>query len=178
MTKTIRYDTLNERIATIPPPVSARGNGRNVQTSLMESNKNGGCDEASSAFKKRMGSEMNLVNLTPKVLKIADSNGKIIGVLHPAGEIVNLIQRHKVLTELTVNGERVPVLETEVTEVRGVPPKIEGTFYIVPPKVRNYIDPERTDILTPDYGPTAVQDGDEMAVRQFRSFGRAVPAKQ
>lgn len=120
---------------------------------------------------------MNLVNLTPKVLKIADSNGKIIGVLHPAGEIVKLDLRHKILREILVNGERVPVLETEVTDVRGVPPKIEGTLYIVPPKVRNYIDSERTDILTPDYGPTAVQDGDEMAVRQFRSFGRRVSEK-
>lgn len=109
---------------------------------------------------------MNIINLTPHVIKIADADGVIIREFEPSGTIARVTTTEAPAGEI----DGIPVVQTQFGEVEGLPEPQENTIYLVSSLVRSAVPESRTDVLVPDTGPTAVRDegGRIVAVRRLR----------
>lgn len=118
---------------------------------------------------------VNLVNLTPHVVQIADSDGNIIRAIEPT------LPSARVASTAVDAGDLdgVPLVQTVFGEVENLPradyavapndvdtPSNFATYYIVSQIVISAL-PDRLDLVRPDTGPTCVRDasGKIVAVR-------------
>jgi hypothetical protein len=81
---------------------------------------------------------MRLINLTPHDIKVGDA------IIYASGEIARC--NAQTLDAGEIQG--IPMVETRVTGVSGVPNPHEGVAFIVPSIVRQHF-PERQDLLSP-----------------------------
>lgn len=106
---------------------------------------------------------MPIINLTKQTIRIADENDEVYRTFEPHKEGLEVRSKgHKATIE------DIPIEVTEVTGIKGLPEPQEGTYYIVPDTVaRTY---ERSDLLTPDTGPTAIRNEKEEVYAVHRLF--------
>ena len=83
--------------------------------------------------------KINFVNLTPYAINVGGRDP-----IPPSGSIARLNAQ----TIQTAQIEGIPILETVINGVTGVPPKEPGTMFIVPTIVRQAF-PLRRDLLSP-----------------------------
>ena len=109
---------------------------------------------------------MNIINLTPHTINVADKDGNIIREIKPSGTVARVSTKEAPAGEI----DGIPVVETKFGEVEGLPEPQDGTVFLVSSIVRSAVPALRTDVLVPDTGPTAVRDeqGRIVAVRRFR----------
>ena len=82
---------------------------------------------------------MNIINLTPHSICAAGRPAIL-----PSGEIARVNAR----TTQTGDINGIPIMETKVTGIHGVPPVAKDTLYIVPTMVRQ-LTPDRKDLVSP-----------------------------
>jgi len=107
-----------------------------------------------------------LVNLTPHAIRLIASCGTEI-VIPPSGNVARVDSESTLVGELAHGGFRFPVSRTTYGQVTGLPEPWEfpGTTYVVSGKVLGQC-PERSDVIGPDTGSTAVRkDGQIWGVR-------------
>jgi hypothetical protein len=83
--------------------------------------------------------KITFVNLTPYPIKVGGMDP-----IMPSGSVARLNAQ----TIQTAQIEGIPILETIINGVTGVPPKEPGTMFIVPALVRQAF-PLRRDLLSP-----------------------------
>jgi len=92
------------------------------------------------------------VNLTPHALTIY-ANGEIAFEIPASGTVARRAVSEEIVGE--VNG--VVLARTVFGEAEGVPAPEEGVMYLVSRLVKDGL-PNRTDVICPDTGKTAVRD--------------------
>ncbi len=109
-----------------------------------------------------------LVNVTqhPIVIRLDDERELI---LQPSGV------HARVTTEQTVVAEAdgVPIVATRFSEIRDLPEPKEGVLYVASTLVAQAAARiGRSDVVSPDTGPTAIRDsnGQIVAVRRLQTF--------
>lgn len=111
---------------------------------------------------------MNLVNLTPHEITLADASGEIVRTIPSVGSA-------RIATTQQVVGEvdGFPVNQTTYGAIEGLPDPAPETVYIVSLVVAQKAA-DRTDVVAPDSGPSAVRyakdhprAGQIVAVRGF-----------
>lgn len=110
---------------------------------------------------------MRLVNCTAHPIHIADDAGNVVRVIEPSGQVARVAVEQVVVGEL----DGVPVVETHWGTVEGLPEPQEDVVYVTSTIVLQAAKAEgRTDVVSPDTGPTAVRDeeGRIIAVRRFQ----------
>jgi len=110
---------------------------------------------------------MRLVNCTPHSITIADKDGNVIRTIEPSGHIARVAVEQREVG--TVDG--IPVVESVFGQVEGLPDPEPGVVYIVStPTMLAARQMGRTDVVSPDTGPSAVRDeqGRIVAVRRFQ----------
>lgn len=110
---------------------------------------------------------MQLINLTAHPIHIANEDGRIIRTIEPSGIVA------RVAVEQTIIGEvdGIPVVETRWGAVEGLPEPQKDVVYVTSTIVLQAAKAAgRTDVVSPDTGPTAVRDeeGRIIAVRRFQ----------
>jgi len=110
---------------------------------------------------------MKLINLTAHPIHIADADGRVIRTLEPSGHVARVAVEQREVGVI----DGVPVVESVFGEVEGLPEPQDGVVYIVStPTMLAARKMGRTDVVSPDTGPTAVRDeeGRIVAVRRFQ----------
>jgi len=105
--------------------------------------------------------------MTPHAIHIADDAGNIIRTIEPSGHVARVSVDQQVVGEI----DGVPVVETRWGAVEGLPEPEPDTVYITSTLVMQAAKAMgRTDVVSPDTGPTAVRDseGRIIAVRRFQ----------
>ena len=110
---------------------------------------------------------MKIVNLTTHPIRVETESGIIE---YPAsGRVLKLTTLEETVCEV---GSGIPVVRKVFFEPDELPPKIDGTFYIVPNQVAQVI--QRSDFISPDtkrsYGARRNNDGTVLSVRRFRVY--------
>ncbi len=107
---------------------------------------------------------MPIINLTELPIRLADESGEVYKTFKPGADCLTIQTQGE---EVEIGG--VPVDVTQVTSIEGLPEPEEGTYYIVPQPVAKILN--RTDLVTPDTGPSAIRDenGKIYAVRRLYS---------
>lgn len=109
---------------------------------------------------------MNIVNLTPHSISLADEAGNIVDTFAPSGKVVRMATSQEVVGEAVAG---VPLRRTVFGEVSGLPEPQEGVLYLVSSLIAQRV--QRADVVSPDTGPTAVRkDGQVVAVRALQAF--------
>jgi hypothetical protein len=109
---------------------------------------------------------MEIINLTPHAINLADDSGNVIATFQPSGNVARVATSQVVVRELAGR----PVSRTTFGEVTGVPAPVDGVSYLVSTAVAQAA--ARPDVVSPDTGPTAIRkDGQVVAVRGFQTFG-------
>ena len=110
---------------------------------------------------------MKLVNLTPHaiVIRLADGTDRTIP---PSGQTV----RCQVRTEQLEPLDGISVVRSAFGDLEGLPAPEEGTVFITStPAAQKAAVLGRTDVVSPDTGPTAIREnGQVKAVRGFQRF--------
>lgn len=105
--------------------------------------------------------DTKLVNVTPHAIQIADGP-----VFEPSGLVVRVRERRETAESLA----GIPVEVTVYESVEGLPAPEAGVVYIASAMVRAAAAAlGRTDVVSPDTGPTAVRNekGHIVAVKGF-----------
>ena len=97
--------------------------------------------------------ETKLINLTPHPINILDAEGNVIYTLPKAEKPLRLAQHTERVGVLNVNGNvngvEIPITKTKFGGADELPPKIEGTYYIVS-LITVKANPDREDFLFPN----------------------------
>lgn len=111
---------------------------------------------------------MELVNLTPHPISLADAAGEISATFPPSGEVARISTSQEVVMQLS----GAEVRRTVFGALEGLPAPQEGVVYLASSLVAQQAAKEgRVDVVAPDTGPTAIRkDGQVVAVRGFQSF--------
>lgn len=114
--------------------------------------------------------EVNLVNLTPHEISIANEAGEIIATIPPSGQVARITTCQAVAEKINLPHGEVEVVATVFGQPEGIPQAEIGTRYVVSSLVAQASN--RQDLIAPDTGPTAVRDGNGriIAVRRFQKF--------
>jgi len=110
---------------------------------------------------------MRLVNCTAHPIHIADDAGNVVRVIEPSGIVARVAVEQREVGVI----DGIPVVESVFGEVEGLPEPQDGVVYIVStPTMLAARKMGRTDVVSPDTGPTAVRDteGRIVAVRRFQ----------
>ena len=94
---------------------------------------------------------MNIINLTPHELTLVGNDGQVLARFPPSGQVLRLVEKTTSSTNLVHEGVEIPLLTKSVGAAEDLPPREEGTLYIVSlPVALRY--PERDDFVVPhDY---------------------------
>lgn len=110
---------------------------------------------------------MKLVNLTPHAICLANAQGEIVQTVEPSGTIA----RCKAETEVVDSINGIEIVSTTLGEVEGLPESQDGTVFITGTLVAQKLAGLRSDVVSPDTGPTAVrEEGQVKAVKRFQRF--------
>lgn len=107
---------------------------------------------------------MPIHNLTKLTIRLADENDEVYRTLEPGGEPILVRTSGQGLTV-----DEVPIEQTRITGLEGLPDQQQDVFYVVPQPVAHVLN--RADLLVPDTGPSAIRndDGSVYAVRRLYS---------
>jgi hypothetical protein len=115
---------------------------------------------------------MTLVNLTPHALTVLGDDGSVV-TLEPSGQVARVSATATQVGTVSVDGMTIPVVRTVFDTVTGLPDPVPGVVYVASTMVAQAAAAAgRTDVVSPDTGPTAVrgEDGQIKAVRRFQTF--------
>ena len=87
---------------------------------------------------------MDIVNLTPHVLNIADNEGNVIVVIPPSGTVARIAVTRR---QVGVTDEGIPLFVAEYGEPEGLPNSQPDTIYVVSGMFRAGYD--RPDLYQP-----------------------------
>jgi hypothetical protein len=108
---------------------------------------------------------MNIVNMTPHAISLADEAGEVVATFAPSGQVVRMATSQEVVGELFGR----PLRRTVFGEVSGLPEPQDGVVYLVSSLIAQRV--QRVDVVSPDTGPTALRkDWQVVAVRAFQAF--------
>jgi hypothetical protein len=108
-----------------------------------------------------------LINLTSHMISLANAAGEIIATFLPSGVVARCTASSEVVQVLDL-GVPFEIRRTTFGAVDGIPPPESWVFYITSTLVAQRAN--RTDVVSPDTGPTAVRrDGQVVAVRAFQT---------
>lgn len=119
-----------------------------------------------------------MINLTAHAITILGPDGVTV-TIPPSGQVARVSATATVVAETVVDGARVPIVRTAFGEVTGLPAPQDGVLYVTSTLVAQAAAAaERTDVVAPDTGPSAVRDaaGQVQAVRQLQTFAARVNA--
>ncbi len=109
-----------------------------------------------------------LVNVTQHPIVIKLDSGQDV-VLQPSGINARVTAEQTVVAEV----DGVPIVATRFSEIRDLPEPKEGVFYVASTLVAQAAARiGRSDVVSPDTGPTAIRDsnGQIVAVRRLQTF--------
>jgi hypothetical protein len=108
---------------------------------------------------------MPIVNLTKLTIRLANDDDEVYQTFEPDDASMTVQTRG-----VDTREDGVPIVQTTVTDIDGLPDPEPGTYYIVPQPVAYTLN--RSDLLTPDTGPSAIrnEDGTVYAVRRLYSI--------
>ncbi len=123
-----------------------------------------------------------LVNLTPHPVTICDENCRPVLTLPPppSGRVARVKQERKLekvlqvihrIDEVSMDIVMIPIVETEFSEVEGLPEPRQGVVYVVSSVVLEAVKGRRDDVVAPDTGPGSVcrdENGRIIGVRFLR----------
>lgn len=111
---------------------------------------------------------MEIINVTPHSISLANEAGEIVATFSPSGEKVRVATHQEVVG--TLFGAE--VRQTVYGDLTGLPQPREGVVYLASSLVAQQAAREgRTDVVAPDTGATAIREnGQVVAVRGFQSF--------
>lgn len=114
---------------------------------------------------------MNIINLTPHriVIIVEDENrNPYVYEFPPSGNVARVTSTQTEVMRIN----NIPVVKTKFGDVEGLPEPKEDMVYIVSSIVGQALAGKRSDILSPDTGPTAIRDeqGRITAVRRFQQW--------
>lgn len=112
---------------------------------------------------------MPIINLTKSTIRLVDKNGEVYKTFEPEGPRLTV---HTKGEGIEIDGT--PLEVTQVTSVEELPEPEDGTYYIVPQPVAMILD--RSDLVTPDTGPSALRDEDGRVHAVRRLYGVAKPS--
>jgi hypothetical protein len=113
---------------------------------------------------------MNIINLTPHKISIADEAGNIIREIEPSGRLARTNSTQTVARVI----DGIPVVKTVLGEISDLPQPERDTVFVVSTLVAQAVADFRIhdDVVAPDTGPTCIRDpeGRIVAVRRFQVF--------
>lgn len=92
---------------------------------------------------------MELINLTPHTINIIDANNEPVAEIEPCGEVARAHVVRKVVGSVAVASCEIPVIESTMGDVEGLPERQEKVGYIVSRVVAEAVR-ERDDVFIPD----------------------------
>jgi hypothetical protein len=108
---------------------------------------------------------VEIVNLTPSAINVADDEGNIIVTFPPSGNIAYVITGSNMTRELAGR----PIIRVIFGEVTGIPEPSDDVIYLVTTTVAQAA--KRPDVISPNTDHTAVRKGGQIvAVREFHVF--------
>ena len=105
-----------------------------------------------------------LVNLTPHDIVVRKADGDLM--VPPSGLVARVTTSQEVVGDI----DGVPIVRTIFGEVQGLPDPELDTVYIVSSLVLGALKGSRSDVVSPDTGPTAIRNeaGQIVAVTRFQ----------
>lgn len=119
--------------------------------------------------------DINLVNLTNHdVVIYSDDNDEIVATIEPSGQIARVANENIPWgIPLPYGTANIPVYDTHVADVIGLPDPQDKTVYIVSSAVAIALADKRRDLLCPDTGPNAIRINERViGTRSLRRFVR------
>jgi hypothetical protein len=108
---------------------------------------------------------VEIVNLTPSAINVADDEGNIIVTFPPSGNIAYVITGTNMTRELAGR----PIVRVIFGEVVGIPEPSDDVIYLASTTVAQVA--KRPDVISPNTDHTAIRkDGQIVAVREFHVF--------
>lgn len=92
---------------------------------------------------------MELINLTPHTINIINANNEPVAEIEPSGEVARAHVVRNVVGSVAVAGYEIPVIESTMGDVTGLPEHEEETGYVVSRVVAEAVR-ERDDVFIPD----------------------------
>ncbi len=107
----------------------------------------------------------NIINATPSSVHLFNEEGRQIWIFPPSGIEIS-VKEIETPQDLLVG---IPSVRKSLVLCGNLPPQKPGVFYIVTPEVARMLSQERSDIISPDTGDTAVSDGfgGKRGIRRF-----------
>lgn len=117
----------------------------------------------------------NVINLNKHAVILSSSSegDEAVNIVFPPSGMVASVSTKEVMAE-DANG--LPCVRVEYGDIQGIPDPQEGVFYIVNMLILERSD--RTDLIAPDTGPSAIRftDGPQKGnVRAVTRFKRKLP---
>lgn len=91
----------------------------------------------------------NAINLTPHDVVLVDGTNNPILTIPASGSLARCKASTITTGSVNVNGVEIPVTETVMGEVTGLPDEVEGTVLVVSLAVAKAV-PDRRDVLVPN----------------------------
>lgn len=91
----------------------------------------------------------NIINLTPHTITIVDGTNNPVLTIPASGSLARCKASTVTTGSVTINGIEIPVTETVMGEVTGLPDEVEGTVLVVSLAVAKAV-PNRRDVLVPN----------------------------
>ncbi len=92
---------------------------------------------------------MQVINMTPYVISILNSDSMVITKLKPSGNTVRLVSTTSRMDVVYSGNIPIPLTATVFGEPEGLPNTVAGIVYIVDASVKDKY-PERDDLVTPN----------------------------
>jgi hypothetical protein len=108
---------------------------------------------------------VNVINLTPDPINVADEEGNIIATFPPSGDIARVFIGWQMSRELVGR----PIIRIIYGGVFNIPEPADDVIYLVSTIVAQAA--KRPDVISPNTDHTAIRkDGQIVAVREFHVF--------
>jgi len=116
-----------------------------------------------------MSGKIRFINLTPHPVTVVGKDGKLLATIPPSGVVARAKMFREKVSEIDINGRKVPMYRVRYGEVTGLPEPQEGAIYIVSIMVLQACK-DRNDLIAPDTGPGSVvrdENGRIIGVKAF-----------
>lgn len=124
---------------------------------------------------KKVMDNIKFINLTPHAVKIANANGDIILDVPSSANDYPALRAIQDNSNRLFDAGNIPVVKAQFGGATFVPPKIDGTYYIVSSIAAQALAvdaPDRADFVVPDTGDDCIRDaqGRPFAALRFLSY--------
>jgi hypothetical protein len=109
---------------------------------------------------------MEVINLCGHCINVANEAGDLTQIIPPSG----LVARVRTKPDYVGDIDGVPLVQTVLDYAWGLPEPEKNVIYVASYLVAIMV--KRSDVVSPDTGPTAIkdEDGEVVAVRNFQRF--------